>query len=128
MSEGKSCDTLAEEFVDCFLEKIENIRQQFININLFKPMTTDTLRLQILAPLTTNEVKKEISSMKNKSCELDTLQTHISYQRYVTGMPRCNHKNCKFFTHSGIILHGMEDSYSQTLVQESRLWAYKQKL
>ena len=56
--EGKSYDTLAEEFANYFLEKIEKIRQQFININLFKPKPTDTYRLQTCAPLTTEEVKK----------------------------------------------------------------------
>ena len=76
MSEGKSNDTLAEEFSSYFLEKIEKTRQQFININPFKPIPTDTPRLWKFAPLTT-EVQKEISSMKNKSCELDILQTHL---------------------------------------------------
>ena len=77
MAEGKSYDTLAEEFADYFLEKIDKIRQQLININPFKPTTTGTPRLWKFSPLTTEEVKKEISSMKNKSCELDILQTHL---------------------------------------------------
>ena len=45
MPEGKSYDTLAEEFADYFLEKIDKIQQQLININPFKPTPTDTLRL-----------------------------------------------------------------------------------
>ena len=74
MPEGKSSDTLAEEFANYFLEKI---RQQFIKINQFKPTPTDTSRLQKCALLRTEEVKKEISSMKNKSSELDILQIHV---------------------------------------------------
>ena len=45
MPKGKSNDTLAEEFTVYFLEKIEKIRQQFLNINPFKPTPIDTPRL-----------------------------------------------------------------------------------
>ena len=44
MPDGKSQDTLTEEFADYFPEETEKIRQQFININLFKPTPTDTPR------------------------------------------------------------------------------------
>ena len=56
MPEGKSRDTLAEEFANYFLEKI---RQQFININQFKPTPTYTSRLQKFALLTKEEVKRK---------------------------------------------------------------------
>ena len=127
MPEGKFDDTLAEEFAEYLLEKIEKIRQQFINISPFKPTPADTPRLQEFAPLTTEEVKKEISSLKNKPCELDLLQTHL-IKRYAMGMPRCSHNNYKYSTHRRTVLHGMEHSFSQTLAHESRFGAYKQNL
>ena len=45
MPEGKSDDTLAEEITDYSPEKIEKIRQQFIDTNPFKSAPTDTPRL-----------------------------------------------------------------------------------
>ena len=76
---------------------------------------------------TVRRSKWKFSSMKNKSFKLDVLQTHLS-KDIATGMPGCKHKNHKSFTHGMTVLHGIEDSYSQTLAEESRLGAYKQKL
>ena len=84
MPEEKSDDTLAEKIADYFLEKTEKIRQQFMNINPFKPTPTDKLRLWKFAPLTTEKVKKEISSMKNKTCEqYVNPDKKVIYQNYV---------------------------------------------
>ena len=78
MSEGKMDAQLAEEFASFFLEKVEDIRLQFQNADEYIPeVNTSVLRLQHLLPMTYKEIEREILSMKNKTCELDTIPTNL---------------------------------------------------
>ena len=73
MQEGKSNDILTEKFTKYFLEKIEKIRQQFINIKPFKPTKTD------MKICTINNGGGQTGNFQheNKSCEVNVLQSHL---------------------------------------------------
>ena len=72
----KPPEVLAEEFATYFLEKIRTIWEKIINIKPFQPETKAVPQFRCFAPLT-SKVYKIIMSMKSKSCELDTVPTHI---------------------------------------------------
>ena len=59
------------------LKKIQKIRDQFTNIEEFQPQINDIPQLRCFAPLTMEEVQKEIMSMKNKSCKLNIISTEL---------------------------------------------------
>ena len=60
------------------MKKIEKKnRDEFTNIEEFKPQINDTPQLRCIAPLMMEEVQKEIMSMKNKSCKLDIISTEL---------------------------------------------------
>ena len=75
LPEGKSNTELAKEFADFFLNKILTIRKQFEDISPYMPTTKDILILWKFAPMSENEVKEIIMSMKSKCHELDALPT-----------------------------------------------------
>ena len=76
--EGKTDAQLAGEFASFFLNKIEKIRLQFQNTDQYIPeVNTSVPRLCELQPLTDEEIEKEICSMNNKTCELETIPTYL---------------------------------------------------
>ena len=78
MPKGEKGAQLAEEFASSFLEKIEKMRLQFLNTDEYIPeVNTSVLMLQHLLPMTIEEIEREMLSMKNKICELDTIPTNL---------------------------------------------------
>ena len=76
MPEGKTDAQLVGEFSSFFLDKIKKIRLQFQNTDQYIPEVNALVpRLHELQPLTDEEIEKEISSMNNKTCGLDTIPT-----------------------------------------------------
>ena len=63
-------EELAEEFADYFLNKIKTIRKLFQNTEQYTPRPSNAPLFRRFAPLTEDEVKKEIINMTTK-----TLQT-----------------------------------------------------
>ena len=59
------------------MKKIEKIRDQFGNVEEFKPQINDIPQLKCFLPLMMEEVQKEIKLMKNKSCELDIISSEL---------------------------------------------------
>ena len=59
------------------LEKIQKIRDELSSAEGFKPQVNNIPQLKQFLPLKMEEVQKEIMSMKNKSCELDTIPTNL---------------------------------------------------
>ena len=84
---------LAEEFALFFIEKIVNIRLQFQNTEEYIPeVNTSVPRLQHLLPMTNEEIERVILSMKNKTCELDTIPTNP--QGHTSISTQNHHTNC----------------------------------
>ena len=68
---------LAEDFASYFQGKIEKIRETLNNKPKYNAPETNALRLVRFAPVTERQVSSVISSLKSKSCELDTIPTTI---------------------------------------------------
>ena len=75
LPENKSGEEIADYFADFFIKKIQKIRDQFNNIQEFKPKINAMQPLKCFSPLTMEAVQTEIMSVKNKSCELDIIPT-----------------------------------------------------
>ena len=92
MPEGKMDAQLAEEFVSFFLEKIEKIRLLFQNTDEYIPeVNTSVLMLQHLLPMTNENIEREILSMKNKTCEVDTIPTNLLKDILLTVLETTTH-------------------------------------
>ena len=74
---GKTDNQLAEDFVEFFMNKIQTIRNNLADHPLYKPEPTNIPKFDTFKKLREEDVKKLISKMKTKSCELDVLPTHI---------------------------------------------------
>ena len=72
-----SDESLANQFADYFITKIDRIRDNFSQTPVLIPETTNIPTFQRFTPLTTEQVTNLISSMQTKSCELDPIPTHI---------------------------------------------------
>lgn len=77
LPQGKSSDTLAEQFADFFMEKISKIRQSLSELQDFKPQVKDVQNFEEFTELTQVEVKRLISELNTTSSELDILPTRI---------------------------------------------------
>ena len=86
-----SDESLANQFADYFITKIDRIRDNFSQTPVLIPETTDIPTFQRFAPLTTEQVTNLISSMQTKSCELDPIPTHILKQVLPTLIPIITH-------------------------------------
>ena len=74
---GKTDNQLAEDFAKFFMNKIQTIRDNLADHPLYKPEPTNILKFDTFKKLSEEDVRKLISKMKTKSCELDVLPTHI---------------------------------------------------
>ena len=86
-----SDESLANQFADYFITKIDRIRDNFSQTPVLIPETTDIPTFQRFAPLTTEQVTNLISSMQTKSCELDPIPTHILKRVLTTLIPIITH-------------------------------------
>ena len=59
------------------MNKIQTIRDNLAYHPLYKPEPTNILKFDTFKKLSKEDVRKLISKMKTKSCELDVLPTHI---------------------------------------------------
>ena len=74
---GQDDTTLAEKFADHFMNKIQNIREFLKEFENHKPCHKDTPIFDTFQELNTEDIKKLITQLQTKSCELDVLPTHI---------------------------------------------------
>lgn len=85
LPEGKSNDELAEEFADFFLSKIEIIRNDLKDIPSYQPYSDRIIPIiDGWQDLSQDEVKKLITTMATKSCEMDIMPTKILKQILVS--------------------------------------------
>ena len=83
---------LAENFADFFLNKILKIRELFVDVPIIDLDVRESIPLlKRFAPVSENETRLLISSMKTKTCELDVLPTHILKQLLDTIVPPLTH-------------------------------------
>ena len=68
---------LAEDFADFFMGKIENIRENLAENQLYRPTGKMTPSLAEFRSFNLTEVRKIITDMKTKTCELDVLPTKL---------------------------------------------------
>ena len=69
--------SLADGFADYFKEKILLIREMFKNIPRYDIPEAEVPWIAKLAPMTHKQVLQTTNQLKTKSCELDTMPTHI---------------------------------------------------
>ena len=74
---GKTDNQLAEDFAKFFMNKIQTIRDNLADHRLYKPKPTNMLKVDTFKKLREEGVRKVISKMKTKSCDLNVLPTHI---------------------------------------------------
>ena len=65
----------AEDFADFFLNKINKIREAFINIPAYQPKQINTPKLKKFTPITQSQLAKIIKVMPTKTCQLDVIST-----------------------------------------------------
>ena len=75
---------LADGFANYFKDKILLIREKFRDIAEYYPPTSQASKLAKFAPLTSQDILKTINQLKTKSCELETMPTHIFKQIALT--------------------------------------------
>ena len=76
MPESESKQALAEEFADYFLEKIDKIRRQLDECELFDPsVSQEILQMNQFKELSEEKVSKVINSIATKSCEYEIILT-----------------------------------------------------
>ena len=78
-------EDLEEEFTDYFLIKIKTIGKHFEDTEKYIPRPSNTPLCRRFAPLTEEEVRKDIFNMNTKSCELDPIPTDLLKQL----LPKC---------------------------------------
>ena len=85
MPKGQTDDKLAEEFATFFLEKIQNICNNFTGIEKFKPSTSEQVPLLWWHFCHSPAIKhtKEILTMNNKSCKLTIFPLKYSREYYL---------------------------------------------
>ena len=83
---GRTSEETAEDFAEFFLNKINKIQQLFMGIPPYQPRKTDTPASESFAPLT-QEVRREIMGMKNKSCESDQTDTSALKRLFTVCLP-----------------------------------------
>ena len=66
---------LPEEFATYFLNKIDKIRERFINIEPYQPSRLDTPQLSKFALVTASRLGQIIKKMPSKTCQLDQVPT-----------------------------------------------------
>ena len=72
-------ETLANEFAEFFLEKIQKIQRELDDKLKYQPTRTAPAKAKLteFKDISKEEVVKSIMNMKAKHCELDTIPTHI---------------------------------------------------
>ena len=63
LPDNKSHGEMANDFVDYFVGKIQTIRDELSNANVFKPQVNNIPKLKQFTPLEIEEVQKEIISV-----------------------------------------------------------------
>ena len=77
MPPGDSDTEIAQGFAEYFMEKIDKIRDKFECVPPYSPPVKDIPRLRKFAPLTETETWRLVSSLQNKSCDIDPLPAKV---------------------------------------------------
>ena len=80
MAKHDSKQSLADGFADYFEEKILLIREKFTDIPPYDPPSMVAPKLVKFAPITQKQMLHIMNQLKSKSCELETMPTHIIKQ------------------------------------------------
>ena len=73
--EAHSDQELAEDFAECFLQKIQNTCEKFNNTTPYTTELNDVPQLSKFSPINESDLLKIIKAMPTKSCELDYMGT-----------------------------------------------------
>ena len=74
---GDSDTEIAQGFAEYFVEKIDKIRDKFECVPPYSPQVEDIPRLRNFAPLTETETRRLVSSLQNKSCDIDPVPAKV---------------------------------------------------
>ena len=95
-------EELAEEFADYFLNKIKTSGKLLEDTEQYTPRLSNAPLFRRFAPLTEDEVKKELLNISTKACKLDSIPTGLLKQ-LTTEMFKCNHENRQYVPHTRCI-------------------------
>ena len=68
---------IAQGFAEYFVEKIDKIRDKFECVPLYSPPVENVPRFSKFAPLTETETRRLVSSLQNKSCDIDPVPAKV---------------------------------------------------
>ena len=74
---GNSDTEITQGFAEYFMEKIDKIRDKFECVPLYSPPVENVPRLRKFAPLTETETRRLVSSLQNKSCDIDPVPAKV---------------------------------------------------
>ena len=77
MPPGDSDMEIAQSFAEYFVEKIDKIRDKFEYVPPYSPPVEDIPKFSKFTPLTEEETRKLVSSLQNKSCEIDPVPAKV---------------------------------------------------
>ena len=77
LPDHKSHEEIVDDFADFFIGKIQTIQKEVSSAEIFKPQISNIPQLKQFSPLKMEAVQNETMSMKNKSCEVDTIPTNL---------------------------------------------------
>ena len=77
MPQGDSDMEIAQGFAEYFVEKIDKIRGKFECVPLYSSPVENITRLRKFAPLTETETRRLVSSLQNKSCDIDLVPAKV---------------------------------------------------
>ena len=89
---GNTREEIAEGFAEFFSNKITKVQQSFTGTSQYHPIEeTNMLKLTNFRPLTDDEVKREIMSMKITDCKLDQISTLTLNEIITVCLPSITH-------------------------------------
>ena len=68
---------IAQSFAEYFVEKIDKIRDKYECVPPYSPQVEDIPKFSKFTPLTEEETRKLVSSLQNKSCEIDPVPAKV---------------------------------------------------
>ena len=91
--ECKSDEKLTENFSHFFLEKSKNIRADLDQFEEYEPSMVETVfELSNFASVSESDIRKVMSKLEAKSCELDIIPTHIVKNYLDIFIPALTHR------------------------------------
>ena len=108
--------SIAEDFANFILNKIEIIRERFHNIPPYEPTEDHIPQLSTFSTLSEEEVKKTIIGMQSKTCELNQIPTNKLKQILQSCLPSLT-KIVNLFVNTGTFNENWKTTIVRPLIK-----------